>query len=57
MHWCIDEQLMLMSALPFLGLFIRRIHLWYHSKFNHKSHCHQYCEHSENETNTTNDNH
>lgn len=38
MHWCMDETLALMAVLPFVGMFFRRMHTWYHIKFGHKCH-------------------
>lgn len=29
---------MFMAMLPFIGVFFRKIHVWYHSKINHKEH-------------------
>lgn len=37
-HWCMDETLALMAMLPFIGMFFRRIHTWWHTKFSHKCH-------------------
>lgn len=37
-HFCIDELLMLMSVTPFLGVWARRVHDWYHTRVNHKPH-------------------
>lgn len=37
-HFCADEMLMLMAMIPFIGIFFRRLHVWWHSKFNHKCH-------------------
>lgn len=39
-HFCMDEALMLMAAIPFLGLWFRKVHHWYHLKFKHKNHEH-----------------
>jgi hypothetical protein len=33
-----DEILMFMAMLPFIGVFFRKIHVWWHSKFKHKEH-------------------
>lgn len=38
MHWCLDETLMVLATIPFIKLFINRVHTWYHVKF--KGHCH-----------------
>lgn len=35
-HWCIEEQLMLMSMIPFIGIAFRKLHMWYVIKFGHK---------------------
>jgi len=52
MHWCMDETLALMAMLPFIGIFFRRIHHWYHQKISHKCHekiCEKtHTEHNEN---------
>lgn len=37
-HWCMDETMMVMAMIPFIGAFFRRIHVWYHVKFNHSCH-------------------
>ena len=37
-HICMDEILMFMAMLPFIGVFFRKIHAWWHSKLNHKCH-------------------
>jgi ParB/Sulfiredoxin domain len=37
-HWCPDETLMLMAAIPFIGHYFRKAHNWYHSKFHHTPH-------------------
>lgn len=42
MHWCADETLAAMSAVPVVGYFFRRVHNWYHSKMHHKCH-HEGC--------------
>lgn len=39
MHWCSDETLMVLSMIPFIGLFFSRIHMWYHIKFKKKTCC------------------
>ena len=44
MHWCYQETeavLALLALLPFIGIFFRKIHGWYHLKFNHK-YCREY---------------
>lgn len=38
-HICMDEIIMFMAMIPFVGMFFRKIHAWWHQKFNHK--CHQ----------------
>lgn len=38
MHWCGEETMLLMTAIPFLGVFFRRLHTWYHSKVKHLPH-------------------
>lgn len=37
-HFCYDELLLIFSMLPFIGVFFRKIHAWWHSKLNHKCH-------------------
>jgi len=37
-HFCMDEVLMIMAMLPFIGVFFRRVHAWWHGKFNHRCH-------------------
>ena len=43
MHWCQDETYAVMSGVPVVGYFFKRIHKWYHNKTHHKCH-HQGCE-------------
>ena len=38
MHWCMDETLMLLAALPWLGYYFRKLHVWWHTKYHHKPH-------------------
>jgi hypothetical protein len=33
-----DETLALMAMIPFIGMFFRRAHAWWHAKFNHRCH-------------------
>lgn len=37
-HFCADELFMLLSLLPFIGVYGRRLHNWYHTKTNHRAH-------------------
>lgn len=37
-HICIDEILMFMAMFPFIGFYLRKLHIWYHVKFGHKCH-------------------
>jgi hypothetical protein len=37
-HFCADELYMLLSLVPLVGIYFRRIHIWYHIKFRHKCH-------------------
>jgi len=37
-HFCMDEVLMIMAMVPFIGVAFRRVHAWYHLKFGHKCH-------------------
>ena len=37
-HFCSEEIVYLLSIIPFIGIFFRRFHAWYHTKLNHKCH-------------------
>jgi len=37
-HWCNDENLMLLAAIPFIGIWFRKLHAWYHTKIKHRCH-------------------
>lgn len=37
-HFCMDEVIMIMAMLPFIGAAFRKLHVKWHSKFNHKCH-------------------
>lgn len=37
-HFCTDELLAILAALPFIGIFFHRLHAWWHKRFNHKCH-------------------
>jgi hypothetical protein len=37
-HWCLDEQIALMSSLPVIGILFNKIHKWYHKASHHKCH-------------------
>lgn len=37
-HFCIDELYMLLSLIPFIGFYFRKLHTAYHMKFGHKCH-------------------
>lgn len=41
-HVCIDEILAFLAIFPFIGIFFRKLHLWYHMKFKHKAHKHNH---------------
>lgn len=42
-HFCADEVMMLIAAIPFLGAIAHRIHAWYLKKFpKHSEHCHDH---------------
>lgn len=41
-HFCYDELLMILAAIPFIGILFRKIHNWWHTKFHHKCH-EEYC--------------
>ena len=38
MHFCQDEALAIMSAIPAVGVFFKKIHAWFHKKTHHKCH-------------------
>ena len=40
-HFCSDELFMLMMAVPFLGIYGRRLSVWWHSRCECPSHEHQ----------------
>ena len=37
-HFCIDELIAIMAMIPFIGIFFRKVHAWWHAKFNHPPH-------------------
>ena len=37
-HFCIDELIAIMAMIPFIGIFFRKIHDWWHTKFNPPPH-------------------
>lgn len=37
-HICMDEVVMFMAMIPFIGIFFRRIHAWWHVKFGNPCH-------------------
>jgi len=37
-HFCADELFAIMMMIPFIGIFFRKLHTWYHIKFGHKCH-------------------
>jgi len=37
-HFCIDEAMMIMAMIPFIGIYFKKLHLWYHTKVKHRSH-------------------
>ena len=43
-HFCMDEVLMIMAMIPFIGVFFRKCHAWWHSKFSHQCHHVTHCE-------------
>jgi hypothetical protein len=43
-HFCMDEVLMIMAMIPFIGVAFRRVHAWWHGKFNHQCHHVTKCE-------------
>lgn len=44
MHWCSDETFLVLSLIPFIGVFFRKIHIWWHTRFNHQCHHVTHCE-------------
>src|ERR1700722_15840619 len=38
MHWCSDESLAVLSAIPVVGYYFRKLHIWYHNKSHHPCH-------------------
>jgi hypothetical protein len=38
MHWCQDESIAAMSAIPVIGVLFHKLHNWYHKKTNHPCH-------------------
>lgn len=43
MHFCGDEIIMIMTAIPFIGYLFHRAHYWYLIKFpKHKDKCHMH---------------
>lgn len=38
MHFCADELFLLMSLIPFIGVWFKKLHTWYHTKYGHKCH-------------------
>ncbi len=38
MHWCMDETLAFLAAIPFIGYLFHKLHVWWHKKFHHKCH-------------------
>lgn len=42
-HFCADELMMLLAAIPFLGVTAHRVHAWYLKKFpKHTENCHDH---------------
>lgn len=42
-HFCGDELLMLMAAIPFVGAFAHKVHAWWLRKFpKHAATCHDH---------------
>jgi hypothetical protein len=42
-HFCADELFAILAMLPFIGIFFKKIHTWYHKNSLHKCHeekCH-----------------
>lgn len=37
-HWCSDETFLLLSMLPFIGFFFKKLHAWWHKNSLHKCH-------------------
>jgi hypothetical protein len=38
MHFCADELFLIMSLIPFIGVWFKKLHTWYHTKYSHKCH-------------------
>lgn len=38
MHWCNEENVMVMSMIPFIGYYFNKFRNWYHLKFGYKCH-------------------
>lgn len=36
-HFCAEEVMAIMAAIPFIGFIFRRLQLWYHTNFNCKN--------------------
>lgn len=43
-HFCMDEVLMIMAMFPFIGFAFRKVHVWWHTRFNHQCHHVTRCE-------------
>lgn len=37
-HFCNDELLAILALLPFIGIYFKRLHAWWHKRSNHKCH-------------------
>lgn len=35
MHWCAEETFMLLSMIPFIGVWFLKLKTWWHDKFHH----------------------
>ena len=42
-HFCMDEVLMIMGLIPFIGYWFAKLHAWYHVKFKHRCHHVEQC--------------
>jgi hypothetical protein len=41
MHFCSDELMVLLAAIPVIGLYFLKLKTWWHIKFNHNANeCH-----------------
>lgn len=41
-HICMDEILAFLAIFPFIGIYFRRFHMWFHLRFKHRAHQHKH---------------